>query len=236
MNHEAAEKFTTFYYKGSPLLSVLSHTIPLDAVQYESRLLSLFWNSLIRPTSSEISFTAKIHFSVTLLRMAWLWQCRPNLQLTPGIPWEASYGSKLRNLRAAEWLRLRSFGRQKFHHSPYRATRKLRARYKRVTAFCTSHQNWILGRPHFNGISWYNRTGAWRFVWMRRRNNSRCRTGWCHCDIYLTRWRGRWHSAVVCCARSCSIFCFIYSCLDTGQLGTGAFLVMSPHITWLTET
>jgi len=48
-----------FFYKGSPLLSVLSHTIPLDALQYESRLLSLFWNSSIRPTPSENSFTAK---------------------------------------------------------------------------------------------------------------------------------------------------------------------------------
>lgn len=33
-----------FFYKGSQLLPVLSHTIPLDALQYESRLFSLFWN------------------------------------------------------------------------------------------------------------------------------------------------------------------------------------------------
>lgn len=181
-------------------------------------------------------FYRKIHFSVILLRMAWLSQCRPNLHLTPGFPWDVSYASKLRNSKAAEWLRLRSCGRQKFHHSLYRGTRKLLARYKRVTAFCTSHQAWILGWPHFNVISWYNRTGAWGFVWMRRCNNSRWRTGWCRCDFYTTRWRGRWHSTVVCCARSCSTVCFIDSRLGIGQLGTGAFLVMSPHITWLTET
>lgn len=181
-------------------------------------------------------FYRKVHSSVILLRMAWLSQCLPNLQLTPGIPWETSYTSKLQNSKGVEWLRLRSYGSQKFHHSLYRGTRKLLAWCKRVTAFCTSHQTWILGRPHFNGISWYNRTGAWRFIWIQSRNNSRWRTGWSHCDFYTTRWRGRWHSAAVCCARSCSTFCFIDSCLGIGQLGTGAFLVMSPHVTRLTET